>query len=69
MKKPIGSGSFGEVYAAECINTGKTVALKMIPQSKYAGKPRTLQSLLQEIAVYTSLQHHVSYIYMLFSII
>ncbi|KAG2223764.1 hypothetical protein INT45_003488, partial [Circinella minor] len=58
MKKPIGSGSFGEVYAAECTTTGKPIALKMIPQSKYAGKPRTLQSLLQEIAVYTSLQHH-----------
>ncbi|KAI7847205.1 kinase-like domain-containing protein [Circinella umbellata] len=58
MKKPIGSGSFGEVYAAECTTTGKPVALKMIPQNKYAGKPKTLQSLLQEIAVYTSLQHH-----------
>ncbi|KAI9253890.1 kinase-like domain-containing protein, partial [Phascolomyces articulosus] len=58
IQRPIGSGSFGEVYTAQCVATGKTVALKMIPQSKYAGKPRTLQSLLQEIAVYTSLQHH-----------
>ncbi|KAI8142826.1 kinase-like domain-containing protein [Fennellomyces sp. T-0311] len=57
-KDRIGSGSFGEVYRAKCLVTGKKVALKQIAKDKYLGRPRTLQSLLQEIAVYTSLQHH-----------
>ncbi|KAI9492947.1 kinase-like domain-containing protein [Zychaea mexicana] len=58
FNRRIGYGSFGEVFEAECLTSGRIVAVKEIPRNKYEGKPKTLQSLLREIAIYTSLQHH-----------
>ena len=54
MEKPVGEGTYGVVYKAECLKTGETVALKKIRlEVEDEGVPSTALreiSLLKELS-------------------
>lgn len=58
--KKIGSGSFGQVYSAQCKKTNKIVAMKVIYKNALFHKPKARESLLREIGVCLSFPVHVS---------
>ncbi|OAD07698.1 hypothetical protein MUCCIDRAFT_157961 [Mucor lusitanicus CBS 277.49] len=56
--KKIGSGSFGQVYSAQCKKTNKIVAMKVIYKNALFHKPKARESLLREIGVCLSFPVH-----------
>ncbi|GAN08348.1 conserved hypothetical protein [Mucor ambiguus] len=56
--KKIGSGSFGQVFSAQCKKTNKMVAMKVIYKNALLHKPKAKESLLREIGVCLSFPIH-----------
>ncbi|EPB83219.1 CAMK protein kinase [Mucor circinelloides 1006PhL] len=56
--KKIGSGSFGQVFSAQCRETNKMVAMKVIYKNAFLHKPKAKESLLREIGVCLSFPVH-----------
>ena len=51
-KQPLGSGKYGRVFLAECLETHQRVAIKAIPQSNVSNA-----QLLQEIKILSEVDH------------
>lgn len=56
--KKIGSGSFGQVFLAQCKKTNKMVAMKVIYKDALLHKPKANESLLREIGMCHSFPIH-----------
>jgi serine/threonine protein kinase len=53
---PLGEGSFATVYRAACRDTGKIVAVKVIPKAIITNE-RRLQMIMNEIRIQKKLNH------------
>ncbi|CEP18858.1 hypothetical protein [Parasitella parasitica] len=56
--RKIGSGSFGDVFLAQCRQTKKLVAMKIIYKNTLAHRPKARESLLREIGISLSFPVH-----------
>ena len=56
IRKPLGAGGMGEVYAALDVKLSRTVALKLLP-SEFAQDQKRMQRFVQEARAASSLNH------------